>query len=372
MKHKIIVILFCVLTCTLTSRAQSRSTRSQSTASHIPEAPSYALTPNAASIQRYHDIPVSLYTGVPDISVPLYTFKSGKLSLPISLSYHAGGIKPEEHPGWVGLGWTLRAGGSITRIKHDLPDELNGKGNLWQLGFFYRYSMASEGMLENLRDPDFLEGFFRYNGHIYDKESDEFCFNFDGYSGTFLMDAQGKWQVRCERPLSTGENEMHFVSKVISGFTLTTEDGVKYMFGGSAIDLSNDLLHQDNHNWEATAWHLYKIVHPNGEFIDLTYKRGSYTCWMSYADTAVFLNSDNQHSTSSSASYYGFLLSPVYLSEISDDYGAKAIFHSSCSEELSYSLANFHSLIEDSNTGGKGYSFYYLTNKKCEFGMYDG
>lgn len=376
MKHKTIFILICMLMCSLASDAQPNSIVRQSAASHIPEAASYSLTPNAASIQRYHDVPVSLYTGIPDISIPLYTFRSGKLSLPINLSYHAGGIKPEEHPGWVGLGWTLRAGGTITRIKHDLPDELNGRDNLSQLGFFYRHAMASEGMLEYLKDPDFLKDFFLSNGHIYDREPDEFNFSFDGYSGTFLMDAQGKWQVRCERPLSvemhsyvnppsTGEEDMHFVSKIVSGFTLTTGEGVQYLFGGDAIDLSNDLVRQDNHNWEATAWHLYKIIHPNGDMIDLTYKRGDYTCWMGYADNTLFFNSSSLQTSFSSARYYGCLLSPVYLSGISGEYGAKVTFYSSRSEELSYSLDNFHSLIEYSNTGNLGYSFYYLTNTTC-------
>src|ERR1700722_18726695 len=46
-------------------------------------------TPNAAAFQKYGDIPVSAYTGVPDISIPLYTAKFRDISIPISLSYHA-------------------------------------------------------------------------------------------------------------------------------------------------------------------------------------------------------------------------------------------------------------------------------------------
>jgi hypothetical protein len=49
--------------------------------------------PEAAGINRYGDIPVGEYTGTPDISIPLYVAKSGKLQLPISLSYHATGIQ---------------------------------------------------------------------------------------------------------------------------------------------------------------------------------------------------------------------------------------------------------------------------------------
>lgn len=64
-----------------------------------------------------------LYTGLPQITVPVYEFKSGVHSIPVTLSYHGGGVRPDRHPGWVGLGWTLTCGGSITRVVQGLPDE---------------------------------------------------------------------------------------------------------------------------------------------------------------------------------------------------------------------------------------------------------
>ncbi|MEO1519025.1 MAG: hypothetical protein AAFV95_28690, partial [Bacteroidota bacterium] len=66
--------------------------------------------PNAASLGKYGDVPVSYYTGVPNIGVPIHTLQEGPLSLPISLNYHAGGVKVAEMASWVGLGWSLSAG----------------------------------------------------------------------------------------------------------------------------------------------------------------------------------------------------------------------------------------------------------------------
>jgi hypothetical protein len=80
--------------------------------------------PNAASLGKYGDIPVSYYTGVPNIGVPIYTLTDGPVSLPISLSYHAGGMKVGEPVSWVGLGWSLQAGGMITRTVQGRADEL--------------------------------------------------------------------------------------------------------------------------------------------------------------------------------------------------------------------------------------------------------
>src|SRR5690606_28032886 len=68
-------------------------------------------------------VPVNPSTGIPQISVPLYVIESSQLSYPISLSYHASGIKVEDVAGPVGTGWSLNAGGMINRIMRDRPDE---------------------------------------------------------------------------------------------------------------------------------------------------------------------------------------------------------------------------------------------------------
>ena len=80
-------------------------------------------TPEVANLSRYANVPVSLYTVKPQIEFPLYTLKCGNLELPISLSYHASGLKVDEEPSWAGLGWVLNAGGFITREVKGIPDE---------------------------------------------------------------------------------------------------------------------------------------------------------------------------------------------------------------------------------------------------------
>jgi hypothetical protein len=82
-------------------------------------------SPNVASLGKYGDLPVSLYTGIPGISIPLYEIKSGDLTLPVSVSYHAGGVKVEEVASSVGLGWSLNAGGVIGRNVRGMQDENN-------------------------------------------------------------------------------------------------------------------------------------------------------------------------------------------------------------------------------------------------------
>lgn len=80
-------------------------------------------SPEVSAIFRYLEYPVNHSTGVPEISIPIYTVQSGSLSLPISIDYHAGGRRFSDLTGSVGLGWTLNAGGIIARTVYGNPDE---------------------------------------------------------------------------------------------------------------------------------------------------------------------------------------------------------------------------------------------------------
>ena len=62
-------------------------------------------SPEASAFNKYGDIGVSQFTGSPNISFPL----SLSQEVPISISYNASGNKPEEHHGWVGMGFNLNA-----------------------------------------------------------------------------------------------------------------------------------------------------------------------------------------------------------------------------------------------------------------------
>ena len=79
-------------------------------------------TPNVMVLGKYGDNPVNMANGVPNIDIPLYFIKTAELELPISVSYHAGGIKVDEESSFIGLGWALNAGGVITRVVKDRDD----------------------------------------------------------------------------------------------------------------------------------------------------------------------------------------------------------------------------------------------------------
>ncbi|WP_379782696.1 hypothetical protein, partial [Flavobacterium salmonis] len=73
------------------------------------------MSPNAAEFAKYADYPVSYYTGTPNTSIPIYEIDIDGYKLPISLNYHASGIRVDQEATWVGLGWSLDAGSRISR-----------------------------------------------------------------------------------------------------------------------------------------------------------------------------------------------------------------------------------------------------------------
>lgn len=83
-------------------------------------------SPEVASLMKYIDIPVSHFTGLPQINIPLYTITEGSLKIPISLSYRGGGIKQDEQPGIISKGWSLNAGATISRTVYGLCNVICG------------------------------------------------------------------------------------------------------------------------------------------------------------------------------------------------------------------------------------------------------
>ena len=79
-------------------------------------------TPEANAILKSFETPVSLYTGSPDISVPIYSIKEGNINFDLKLSYNSTGITVGERSSWVGLGWNLSVP-TLVRNVRQVPDD---------------------------------------------------------------------------------------------------------------------------------------------------------------------------------------------------------------------------------------------------------
>jgi hypothetical protein len=254
-----------------------------------------ASSPTASSLGKYGDVPVSYHTGVPDISIPLYTIHEGPLKLPVTLNYHASGLKVSELASWVGAGWSLNAGGVITRTIRGQPDERGTRSQFQKRGYFSDYGIYSypESIANDPNSPygrDFYYIGFE-DSFFMDGEPDLFFFNFNGYSGKFYFRDDRVPIIVPDQDIKidydyTG-NTVQSRVEGIRGFILTTPDGIRYYFGKKPGELTNEQVEisrnepiEDPNTGSSnviSSWFLYKMETPDKQFsINLSYDHENY------------------------------------------------------------------------------------------------
>ncbi len=231
-----------------------------------PELPDVQFaSPNAAAFTKYLGTPVSYYSGVPNISIPIYNLNINGFNIPISLDYHAGGIKVQESESWVGLGWNLNVGGIITRTVKGKPDDYAGgignnktvflESNKDILQTMNLNGASGTAMLTDIERESLFLGSYSRNGlilsktNLYDGTFDEFNFNFLGYSGKFVYNESVNQFI--------SNNDKVNVQTTSKGFLLIDDNGNKYYFE----NVENSPLSSLSANGipHAVSYHLSKI-----------------------------------------------------------------------------------------------------------------
>lgn len=147
MKHKNLlircIIVYCMFIQTVNIIAQTTYDEdTEYLGDLIPKAP------DVASLERYGNYDVELYSGMPNISIPIYTIKENNINIPIALRYVSNGIKVNEEASWVGLGWSLNAGGVIIQNVKD-KDDFNSITGIYSNSAWTNYSLLNEGLIFN-------------------------------------------------------------------------------------------------------------------------------------------------------------------------------------------------------------------------------
>lgn len=294
---------------------------------------SKAVTPDIAAFQKYSYFPVSLNTGVVNISIPLFTVETGDLKHNVSLDYHTGGIKVNERSTKVGLGWLLNAGGMITRaVQGALPDEFPN-------GYLAKRSLlpaVDDPNLTGVSSPEFNDFCYDIIGKQkkatrVDLEPDLFTYKFGDKSGVFYFTTDGKI---VNEGLETLKIETDATFDV---FKITDENGVAYLFeiyhtsttnnSTSKIDGASYAFYASpfrgeevsgipggpddeqsslDLNFMRVGWDLTKIVHPNlQDTIFFDYKSVSFTS----SSISQYLEYPYKYYLREQGSYYGQVFS---------------------------------------------------------------
>jgi len=287
---KKVLITFMLLSCIV---AQSQVTDpSFDPTAEITRMVSAPNSPEAQAFIKYGNTPVNMYTGNPNLKIPIYTYKGRELDLPISLTYDASGIKVEQLATSVGLGWNLNVGGRISRIINGFPDDFHLNSytsypykSFWDTAVkdgILAYddlptspSFSTQQLLEN-----YLYFIKKANENEYDIQPDFFSFNALGNSDTFTIDVSSKYAKSLDSPRLdiTFTKAYGGAGTPITKWVVTTDDGTKYTFEEEErtrdVNL-NDVGPMSLYGLRKeynSSWLLTKIESTNGKDVyDFTY-----------------------------------------------------------------------------------------------------
>jgi YD repeat-containing protein len=226
-------------------------------------------SPDAQSFMRYGAIPVDYSTGVPKIEIPLYEVRSGQLSLPLSLSYHAAGVKVNDIAGVAGLGWKLNAGGVLTRTVKGFADDNSTQGS-----FFHPFLTTAQINTEGTPGNANLSGVNAFlslasAGNI-DGESDNYFYAVgDGTTGQFVFD--NAFNINSLQYTTNKIIRNSTAFPLNSWYEVISDNGTKYYFDqGEMTSTGSDPTPY------ASSWWLSKIISAdNSDTISFQYQASS-------------------------------------------------------------------------------------------------
>ncbi len=229
-------------------------------------------SPDQAAINKFGEIPVNYSSGLIGIDVPLYTIttKNG-LSIPIGLSYHAGGIRVDDIASSVGLGWSLNIGNSISATVRGVPD-LATSGMVYD-GNTSSNVLPSPSEFDPQNDNDSYQYAYFASNNIEDSHFDIFHLNFAGRSVKFAIDESRKAHTIPFQPIridvlnNAGDDYFKVYDETGNQFIFDVEETSKVSNDCSTkFNLSDQIFN----NYPQT-WYLSKIITTDGEEIDFYY-----------------------------------------------------------------------------------------------------
>uniref|UniRef100_UPI0025CCD69A hypothetical protein n=1 Tax=uncultured Chryseobacterium sp. TaxID=259322 RepID=UPI0025CCD69A len=223
------------------------------------------VSANAYQLSKVSDIPMDLYRGKANISLPIYTIGLSGVNIPISISYNTGGIKLNEQAGTVGLGWSLNVPGNIFKSVKGLEDDnfpvyfknFNELQNISTLNISNNTGYTPESTLQN---NDLIDGIL--DGRI-DSKPDIYKYSLTDFSGSFII------KNNIGIPIPNDRNKIQKIDA--SNFHITDDKGIQYYFKSFAGTLTNspDGLPSTGVN----SYYVIRIINTDGKEVNFEYNK---------------------------------------------------------------------------------------------------
>lgn len=248
-------LLLISLICCLLLQAQTPPTTTKNT-----PIVSIPTSPEAAALSIRGSYSTGKFSGSMAYDLPIYSLKMPGLEIPIGLHYQSNGVRVDEIASRVGLGWSLEAGGVISRTIMNYPDEqtahhsyppnipINQTDNAW-------LTFIQTGLIHGQNDIP-----------------DVFSFSFLNYSGKFYLtqDLTAVIMVPYQNLKITYDTSLQsFTIKTPDGntFVFSTKGTTIYAVTGNETGLSDSRSSQQ----ATTSWQLTKITTPFGDNVNFQY-----------------------------------------------------------------------------------------------------
>ncbi len=241
-------------------------------------------SPEIGRANAIQDIPVNLYTGTPQINIPLTSFAEGRTGIALGLNYNPATIRTHALSGWTGLGWELSGIPTLSRIVRGLPDEGSLNNNTGRKGYYFYGTTLPNSDITQDKEPDIF---------FLNTPTGAYKFMFDRNKRPhFFPEADIKIEVQwINNPNESGSN--HYARK-FTEFKFTMPDGSKLYFPVANVEetaevevkaaqsngyypLGSNFITFLNNNLLASGWNCSKIESPYGETINFEYDRIAYT-----------------------------------------------------------------------------------------------
>lgn len=302
-------------------------------------------TPEVSSLLDFKEFPIDYFRGIPEICYPIFTLKCGSITIPITLSYHGGGIRNAQQYGNAGLGWDVTYGAVIGHNVNGFPDDAKRDPDnihgLWHLtdaekdfrnkmiAKRFDYDPSDISVFRNELYWQTIEGQRHIEGRT-DLANDLYTISGLGLSAVFAYDDNKNIIVSSDSPLTI--SRASDLPKVTDGgcdaYGLEVRDynGLNYRFmtlDRSRYDYNHgdpDVTQLTDSVYYTSAWHISEVSDLSGNKISYSYIKAPWS--FSGSSTKVvrrlYIMELDKFNMSDLSSATGTIYHPNVINEITD------------------------------------------------------